>query len=143
MLGNQRFPGRARLPAMCRGELSAVISRLMSKCLWSGREWLWGAKEMPPLPCIPVIRKCSWKENPDKKKKPLSIFFSFGIRFFTLQLHVVRDLTDVFVTSLLYTLVISLSCMHFLFCFVLLFSLYIFQICFESLHLKHIQVSVN
>ena len=93
----------------------------MSKCLWSGREWLWGAKEMPPLPCIPVIRKCSWKENPDKKKKPLSIFFSFGIRFFTLQLHVVRDLADVFVTSLLYTLVISLSCMHFLFCFVVFF----------------------
>ena len=29
----KRFPVRVRLPAMCRGELSAVISRLMSKCL--------------------------------------------------------------------------------------------------------------
>ena len=32
-LGNQRFPVRVRLPAMCRGELSAAIARLMSKCL--------------------------------------------------------------------------------------------------------------
>ena len=28
-----------RLPAMCRCELSAVIARLMSKCLWSGWKW--------------------------------------------------------------------------------------------------------
>ena len=28
-----KFPVRARLLAMCRGELSAVIARLMSKCL--------------------------------------------------------------------------------------------------------------
>ena len=32
-LGNQRFPVRARLPAMCGGELSVAIARLMSKCL--------------------------------------------------------------------------------------------------------------
>ena len=32
-LGNQRFPVRVRLPAMCRGELPAAIARLMSKCL--------------------------------------------------------------------------------------------------------------
>ena len=32
-LGNQRFLVRVRLPTMCRGELSAVIARLMSKCL--------------------------------------------------------------------------------------------------------------
>ena len=32
-LGNQRFPVRVRLLAMCRGELSAVIARLMSNCL--------------------------------------------------------------------------------------------------------------
>ena len=38
-LGNQRFPVRVRLLAMCRGELSAVIARLMSKCLWSGWKW--------------------------------------------------------------------------------------------------------
>ena len=32
-LGNQRFPVRVRLLAMCRGELSAVIAQLMPKCL--------------------------------------------------------------------------------------------------------------
>ena len=30
-LGNQRFPVRVRLLAMCRGKLSAVIARLMCK----------------------------------------------------------------------------------------------------------------
>ena len=33
VLGNQRFPVRVRLLAMCRGELSVVIVRRMSKCL--------------------------------------------------------------------------------------------------------------
>ena len=28
-----KIPGRLRLLAMCRGEFSAVIARLMSKCL--------------------------------------------------------------------------------------------------------------
>ena len=32
-LGNQKFPIRAWLLAMCRAELSAVTARLMSKCL--------------------------------------------------------------------------------------------------------------
>ena len=31
--GNKRFPVRVRLLAMCRGELSAVIAWLMSKCM--------------------------------------------------------------------------------------------------------------
>ena len=39
VLGNQRFPVRVRLLAMCRGELSAVLARLMSKCLRSGWKW--------------------------------------------------------------------------------------------------------
>ena len=39
LVGNQRFPVRIRLLAMCRGELSAVIARLISQCLWS--EWKW------------------------------------------------------------------------------------------------------
>ena len=30
--------------AMCRGELSAAIARLMSKCLWSGWKWQRGVK---------------------------------------------------------------------------------------------------
>ena len=33
VLGNQTFPVRVRLLAMCRGELSTVIARLMSKSL--------------------------------------------------------------------------------------------------------------
>ena len=33
VLGSERFPVRVRLLAMYRGELSAVIARLMSKCL--------------------------------------------------------------------------------------------------------------
>ena len=32
-LGNQRFPVRVQLLAMCSGELSAVIAWLISKCL--------------------------------------------------------------------------------------------------------------
>ena len=32
-LGNQRFPVRFQLLAMCRGELPAVIALLMSQCL--------------------------------------------------------------------------------------------------------------
>ena len=35
-LGNQRFPVRVWLLAICRGELSAVIAPLMFKCVWSG-----------------------------------------------------------------------------------------------------------
>ena len=38
-LGNQTFPVRVRLLAMCRGELSVVIARLLSKCLWSRWKW--------------------------------------------------------------------------------------------------------
>ena len=34
--GNQRFPVRVRLLAMSRGEPSAVIARLMSKCCKMG-----------------------------------------------------------------------------------------------------------
>ena len=55
---------------MCRGELSAVIARLMSKRLWSGWKWLWGVTEIPsPLPCSPVIREWLWKKAPIEKKK--------------------------------------------------------------------------
>ena len=52
------------------GELSAVIARLMSKCLWSGWKWHWGVKEMPSSPPPAVLwfvnvcgRKPSWKKN--------------------------------------------------------------------------------
>ena len=76
-LGNQMFPVPAWLLVMCRGELSAVIGRLMSKYLWSGWKWYWGNKEMPsPFPCSPVIRECSWKNTlieKNGKKKVLAI----------------------------------------------------------------------
>ena len=67
--GSQRFPVRVRrLQAVCRGELSAVIARLMSKCLWSG--WKWGIKEMPSaFPCSPLICQFSWKKTQIDRKK--------------------------------------------------------------------------
>ena len=68
--GNQRFLVRVRLLAICRSERFAGIAQLLSKCLWSRRNWYWGIKEMPsPLP----LHSCdSWilvKENQDTKKK--------------------------------------------------------------------------
>ena len=51
------FADRAWLPVMCRGELSALIDRLMSKCLWSG----WNCFS-------PVIREWSWKKTQIEKK---------------------------------------------------------------------------
>ena len=40
VLGNQRFPLRVvRLLSICRGELSTIIARVMSKCVWSGWKW--------------------------------------------------------------------------------------------------------
>ena len=51
------------LLAMWRGELSAVIAQLMSKCLSSRCKFYWGVKEMPSLfLCSPVIRECAWKK---------------------------------------------------------------------------------
>ena len=51
-LGNQRCPVRVRLLAMCRGELSAVIARLMSNCEAGGS----GSEELkkcpPPSPAV-------------------------------------------------------------------------------------------
>ena len=35
-IGSQRFPVQVRLPALHRGELSAAITWLMPKRLWSG-----------------------------------------------------------------------------------------------------------
>ena len=58
------FPVRVRLQPMCRGELPAVITRLMSKCLWSEWKWPWGTAEMfSPFPCSPVIREWLWKKT--------------------------------------------------------------------------------
>ena len=71
---SQRFPVRVRLLAMWRGELSPVITQLMSNCLWSGWKWKWGVKGMPSrFPCSPVICECSWKETQIKKKRSLRL----------------------------------------------------------------------
>ena len=79
-LGNQRFSVRVQLLAMCIGELSAVIARLMSKRLWSGWKWQWGVKEMPsPFPCSLVIRERSWKKT-QIEKKMYNILWSFNVR---------------------------------------------------------------
>ena len=53
---------------MCWGDLSAVITQLMSKCLWSGWRWYCGVKEMPsPFPCSPLICEWLWKKTQTKK----------------------------------------------------------------------------
>ena len=62
VLGSQRFPVRVQALAMCRGEFSAVIPRLMSKCLWSG--WKCSA-----FPCSPVICQCSRNKTHIEKNK--------------------------------------------------------------------------
>ena len=56
---------------MCRGELSAAIARLISKCRCSGWKWERGVNEMPsPFPWSPVIHECSWKKTQKEKKLP-------------------------------------------------------------------------
>ena len=53
---------------MCRGELSAVIDQLMSKCLWSRWKWLWRINGMLSyFPCSPVIRECLWNKTQIKR----------------------------------------------------------------------------
>ena len=46
MVSEYEFPVQVQLLAMCRGEPSAVIARLLSKCLSSGWKWYWGVKEI-------------------------------------------------------------------------------------------------
>ena len=65
----QRFHVRFRQSAMRRGELSAAITQLMPKCLWSGRKWLKEYKEIAsPFTCCPVNREYSWKKSQIEKK---------------------------------------------------------------------------
>ena len=66
----QRFRVRFRLRAMHRGELSATITQLMSKCLWSRRKWLKRYKEIAsPFTCCPMNREYSWKKSQREKEK--------------------------------------------------------------------------
>ena len=86
VLGNQKFLVRVRLLPMCRGELSAVIARLMSKCLWSDWKWLWGVKEMPsPFPCSLVIHEWLWKETHIEKKSSLKQMNSKSELYFSYE----------------------------------------------------------
>ena len=65
----QRFHVLFRLPAMRRCELSAAITQLMSKCLWSGWKWQKRYKEIvSPFTCCPVNREYSWKKSQIEKK---------------------------------------------------------------------------
>ena len=68
---NQRLPVRVRLLVICRGEPSAVIAWLISKCLWSVWKWWRGVIEITFLyPCCPVNRECLWKKTQTNKKNP-------------------------------------------------------------------------
>ena len=54
---------------MRRGELSAAITQIMSKCLWSGWKWQKGYKEIAsPFNCCLVNHEYSW--NKSQKQKP-------------------------------------------------------------------------
>ena len=58
--------GELSMLAMSRGEDSAVIALLMSKCLclWSGWKWQWGVNEIASFfICCPVNRDCLWKKS--------------------------------------------------------------------------------
>ena len=61
---------RFRLSAMRGCELSAAITQLMSKCLWSVRKWQKEYKEIvSPFTCCLVNREYSWKKSQVEKKK--------------------------------------------------------------------------
>ena len=56
---------------MLKGELSAVIARLMSYCLWNGWNWKRGLNEIAsPFPCCPVNREYLGKKTKVEKKQP-------------------------------------------------------------------------
>ena len=65
----QRLHVRFRLPAMRRDELSAAITQLLSKCLWSGWKRQKGYEEIvSPFICCPVNREYSWEKSQIEKK---------------------------------------------------------------------------
>ena len=76
---------RYRSMAMCKGEFSAVIARLISKCSWCGWKWYRGVRIGLFLPSCSVIRECPLVEKPDRKKRylwerllPLRLFWKFS-----------------------------------------------------------------
>ena len=55
---------------MLRVKLSAAMTQLMAKCLWSRWKQLKGYKEIAsPFTCCPVNREYSWKKSQIKKSK--------------------------------------------------------------------------
>ena len=75
---NWGFPVQVRLLTMCRGEFYAVISRLISECLWSSEAERSGSVELkkcpPPSPTVLWFmnsqeRKLRWKKKVNKKAK--------------------------------------------------------------------------
>ena len=68
--------------AMCRGDVFAVIARLMPKSLRSGWKWQRRVKDIDfPFPCCPVNRECSQKKtqiekNSDKRNLLINPFHS-------------------------------------------------------------------
>ena len=69
---NQSFLVWVWLLVMCRGKPSAVIARLMPKCMLSRQKWY-------PFPFSPVIRECSWKKAQIGKKMVLVIVIIWSI----------------------------------------------------------------
>ena len=70
----QRFRIQFCLPAMCRDELFATITQLMSKCLWSGWKLQKRYKEMvSPFICCPVNLEYSWKKSQIEKNMQIML----------------------------------------------------------------------
>ena len=68
------FPVWVQLLRMRIGELSAVITLLMTKCLGSVWKWSWGVKEIPSsFICNTVIREWLRKKIQIEKKKKFLI----------------------------------------------------------------------
>ena len=70
----ERLPNWIYMPAMRRCELSATITQLMSKCMWSGWKWKKGYKKKDsPFTCYPLNREYSWKKSQVEKKSKLCV----------------------------------------------------------------------
>ena len=99
-LGKQRFPAASQ----AQGQLSAVITRLISKCMCSGWKRQRGFKEITPS--SPVDLSIFVKENLDRKKTATDVehLTKAKVRqviFVETVIHVKEDFIDFFQKILL------------------------------------------
>ena len=118
------FPDRVRLLAICRGDLSAAISWLISQCLWelggNGREEL--NKKPPPSPAVLWIVMFV-KENPDSNKNIL-IFICVYFNHLA-ETHFMKSTLKMFENNKIYQSKNILFWLYFLFFHIFLIFSYI------------------